>query len=224
MEVYVKKKDKNTDSVIGLTIVIIMFSIPFIATIISIMSSDDPLKIIIKRLSTIQVTALLFAVAVFMLYGLLARPKFYKAKLISKTTEIYKGEKITNMKFEIPQDCLTKTIIKCYTIGDNDLVVEKNYALGIKTVNLAAKYIEEIDKCREEIITKASKANKVPPLWPVFFLFKIMAVFVVFDAILGIILYPEHITLYILFVIVSGIVLYSLRSIKLSDIRNKKSN
>lgn len=108
---------------------------------------------------------LLFLLAIFciviLVYAvkeLLKKPTTYVVTLVSKKTEIYKDQMISYMTFtsnqvKFPND------IKCYTIGQNKFIENREYLLKIKDVVLEPKYIymkqsDRIEDINEEIENK----------------------------------------------------------------------
>ena len=148
MKVYSKKHDKNT-IIPGIIVTIILLLVSSGIFIASVMSE----KSFIDVLSSFGIL-LLFAViflgfSIYFIYILIKKPKDYKAKLINKKIEIYKGKQITYMKFstekerEQEEDFISSEY-KCYTIGKNNLIVGNDYSLGIKEFNWEPKYVEEL--------------------------------------------------------------------------------
>ena len=87
---------------------------------------------------------------------------------------------------------------KCYTIGENNLIVGNDYSLRIKEFNWEPKYVEEINDSYES--SKNKVASKVPNMTmsPIFFSIGLIFVGLLFLCILGIIIYPEYTSTYIM--------------------------
>lgn len=209
MKVYSKKHDKNT-IIPGIIVTIILLLVSSGIFIASVMSE----KSFIDVLSSFGIL-LLFAViflgfSIYFIYILIKKPKDYKAKLINKKIEIYKGKQITYMKFstekerEQEEDFISSEY-KCYTIGKNNLIVGNDYSLGIKEFNWEPKYVEELKNRYKNKIT-----DKVPNMTmsPVFLTIGLIFGGLLFLCILGIIIYPQYTSIYIIAGIFFGISLF----------------
>ena len=166
MKVYVKDKDKNPiiPSII-ITIVMLTFSI---GIFIFFIASKMPILDILDSLGSLIVLAILFFIlGVILIFILLKKPKGYIVKLVNKKIEMYNGMQITYMEFntedheEITEDEeetleddeevledeeeVSNADYLCYTIGENNLFIGKDYLLKIKEFNWEPKYIEEIN-------------------------------------------------------------------------------
>lgn len=208
MRVYVKKEDKI--SMIPIIIVTITFLSFSIGVFISVITSG---KSFIDVLASFGIT-LLFAIIFFgfgmcFVYTLIKKPKEYRAKLVNKKNETYNGKQITYMEFNTQkereqEEDFISTNYRCYTIGENNLIVGNDYSLRIKEFNWKPKYVEEINNFYEK--RKNKIANKVPNMTmpSSFFLIYLIFAGLLFFCILGIIMYPEYTYIYILVGIFSG--------------------
>lgn len=223
MRVYVKKEEKNT-MIPGIivTILFLSFSIGiFIAGITSGKSFID----VLASLGIILLFAIIFlGFGMYFGYALIKRPKGYKAKLVNKKIETYRGKQITYMEFstqkerEQEEDFISSNY-RCYTIGENNLIVGNYYSLRIKEFNWEPKYLEEINDSYENKV-----ASKVPNMTmsPVFFSVGLILVGLLFLCILGIIIYPVYTSTYIIVGIFSGVALF--RTFKVSKIWKVDNN
>ena len=193
------------------TIVFLSFSIGiFIAGITSGKSFIDVLA---SFGITLVFAIIFFGFGIYFLYALFKRPKGYKAKLVNKKIETFNGKQITYMEFntkkerEQEEDFISSNY-KCYTIGENNLVVGNNYSLKIKEFNWEPKYVEEINDSYEGKKNKVK--SKVPnmTLSPVFLAVGLVFGGLIFLCILGIIMYPEYTSTYIMFGIFCAIALF----------------
>ncbi len=212
MKVYVKKEDKNT--MIPRIIVTIVFLSVSVGIFIAFFKSG---KSFIDALASFGIT-LLFAIiflgfSMYFIYALIKRPKGYKAKLVNKKVETYNGKQITYMEFKTEkereqEEDFIPADYKCYTIGENNLIVGNNYSLRIKEFNWEPKYVEEINNSYENGINKVS--SKVPNMTmsPVFFSVGLIFGGLLFLCILGIIMYPQYTSTYIMFGILCGVALF----------------
>lgn len=81
---------------------------------------------------------------------LIRRPKAYNAKLVSKEIVNYRDRLIAHMTFKIQKatDIENNTYIdneyRCYTVGENSLIVGNEYSLKIKEFNWEPKRVEEL--------------------------------------------------------------------------------
>lgn len=205
MKVYVKKEDKNT-MIHGLIVTIMFLSISagiFIDFFKSKKSFDDVFFAII----------FFGGFSMYLIYALLKWPKGYKAKLVNKNIETYNGKQITYMEFntekkrEQAEDFISSDY-RCYTIGENNLIVGNDYLLRIKEFNWEPKFVEEINNSYES--SKNKVASKVPSMTmsPVFFSIGLIWSGLIFLCILGIIKYPQYTASYITFGTFAGVALF----------------
>lgn len=212
MKVYVKKSDKST-MIPGIIVTILFLSFSIGIFIAGITSGKSFIDVLASLGITLVFAIIFFGFGVCFVYALIKRPKGYKAKLVNKKVETYNGKQITYMEFntekerEQEEDFISADY-KCYTIGENNLVVGNDYSLKIKEFNWEPKYVEEINNSYEQ--TKNKVANKVPnmTLSPVF-----LAVGLIFGGnlllcILGIIMYPQYTSTYIMVGIFFGVALF----------------
>lgn len=180
---------------------------------------------------------LFFGLGMFFIFYLLKRPKAYKAKLISKKIEIYDGKQITYMEFsaqkekEQEEDFISPDY-KCYTIGENNLVIGNYYALKIKEFNWKPRYVEELQINQEDEeklkLTKNTKKEKVASKVPntnlsiVSFIIAFSLIALILLCILELKLYPEYQTEYIVAIIFFAIALY--RTFKVSKLWKRDNN
>lgn len=215
MRVYVKKEDKKVDKntmISGIIVTIIFLSVS-VGIFIAFFKSG---KSFIDALASFG-GALLFAIisfgfSMYFIYTLIKRPKGYKAKLVNKKIETYNGKQITYMEFNTEkereqEEDFISTDCKCYTIGENNLIAGNDYSLRIKEFNWEPKYVEEINDSYES--KKNKFASKVPSMtmFPVFFAVGILGG-LIFLCILGIIMYPQYTSTYIMFGIFCAVALF----------------
>lgn len=217
MKVYVKKEDKNT-TIPGIIVMIIflLFSVATFTAIIFLLKDGKSFVDILASSGSIIIFALIFfGFSMFFIYSLVKRPKGYKVKLVNKKVQKYKGNQITYMEFRTQKenekdDDFISSKYKCYTIGDNNLIVDNDYSLKIKEFNWEPKCVEEISDSyvnrKNKVTEKTPKMNI--PLVPI----SIGALFVgmLFLCILGIITYPEYTSTYIMTGIFSTLFLFAL--------------
>lgn len=162
---------------------------------------------------TLLFAIIFFGFSMYFIYALIKRPKGYKAKLVNKKVETYNGKQITYMEFntekerEQEEDFISADY-KCYTIGENNLIVGNDYSLIIKEFNWEPKYVEEINNSYEQ--TKNKVSSKVPNMTmsPVFFSVGLIFGGLLFLCVLGIIMYPQYTSTYIIFGIFCGTSLF----------------
>lgn len=210
MKVYVKKEDKSSMTLrIIITIIFISFPIG-----IFIFEYKSSMSFVSALISSGLNTGIFLAFGIYFIYELFKSPKEYKLKLIIKRNETYKGKKITYMRFskqkEKDIDDLNALDYKCYTVGENNLIVGNDYILKIKEYNWEPKRVEEIDNSKEKkVISKDPHINFLSILLPVGLFF----LGLLFLCILGIIIYPEYASTYITFFIVLGTTLFAIYKI-----------
>ncbi len=158
MKVYVKKEDKNT-KVPGIIVTVLFLSVS-IGIFIAAFTSDRSFADIIASALMLLVFALVFfGFAMYFVYALFKKPKGYEVTLVNKKIETYNGKHITCLEFnteeteaeleamkqeeEMEEEFISPDY-KCYTIGENNLVVGNKYSLLIKEFNWEPKSVEEI--------------------------------------------------------------------------------
>lgn len=207
MRVYTKKEDRS--SMVPGVIATIFFLAFSIGIFIAFFSSKESFIDTLSALGIALLMAIVFFVlSMYFICYLIKRPRGYKAKLINKKFETYNGKQITYMEFstlhegedeEGQDEDSMEADYKCYTIGDNNLITNRDYSLRIKEFNWEPKYVEEIDN---SYVSKKNKvANKIPnvSLSPLFFVMGFFEAGMLFFCILGIILYPQYISTYLAF-------------------------
>lgn len=161
MRVYVKKKDKK--SMIPGLIVTIIFTVFPICVLIGLINSKKELIDALIEYGSVIVFAIIFlGFGLFFVYSLIKSPKGYKATLVTKKSQTYNGKQITYMKFSTQKekeqdDDFISTNYYCYTFGENDLIINKNYSLKIKEYNWEPKYVEELTE--ENNVLKSAAVN-----------------------------------------------------------------
>lgn len=110
-----------------------------------------------------------FLLSLVMIYSLLKRPRLYRAKLISKKTELIDGKNKTVLIFKITGKLKDKDLssdktvintVKCYTMEENNLIINNNYILKIKELGWKPLNLyEDKNKINEENLAN----NKVAP-------------------------------------------------------------
>ena len=204
MKVYVKKEDKN--SMIPGIIITIVFIIFSLYAIMSFFETKKDSSIAVLLFGII-----FFGLSMYLIYSLFKRPKCYKAKLVDKKVEIYKGRQITYMEFNIETEDENNFISSnyyCYTIGVNSLTVGHDYSLKIKEFNWNPIFVDEINNSYVEHKNKI--ASKLPRLnmSPVFYAVGLFFGGIAFACILGIIMYPQYIISYIIYGTFNGLALF----------------
>ena len=212
MKVYVKKEDKDT-MIPGIIITIIFLSIS-VGIFISFFKSEKSFVDTLASFGNTLVGAIIFfGFSMYFIYILFKRPKGYKAKLVNKKIETYNGRQITYMKFKTEKESeqeedFISSDYRCYTIGENNLIVGNDYSLRIKEFNWEPKFVEEINNSYES--SKNKVASKVPnmTITPVSFSVGLIFGGSIFFCILGIIMYPQYTPTYIMVGIFCGAALF----------------
>ena len=243
MKVYVKDKDKNPiiPSII-ITIVMLTFSI---GVFIFFIASKMPISDILDSFGFLIVLAVIFFVlGVILIYILLKKPKGYIVKLVNKKIEMYNGMQITYMEFntedheEITEDEeetledeeevledeeeISNADYLCYTIGENNLFIGKDYLLKIKEFNWEPKYIEEINYSYEQKKIKVNSKASNNSTSLIFHLIELIFGVLLLMCIVGIIMYPEDTYTYSIAATIFAFVLFA--TIKISIRKNKNTN
>lgn len=210
MRVYVKKEDRNPmfPGIIVMTI-FLSFSI---GMFIAFIQSDKPfIETLASAGSLLLFAIIFFAFGIYFAHALIKKPKAFLGQLVSKKSEIYKGKNITSMVFRIragkeqKEEC-DEVEYQCYTKGENNLILEKEYVLKIKEFNWEIKYVKEMIDEKNEVVRSLPEVTLYPVLLAILFFFGGM----VFLCILGLIFYPENLVYYISFGICFGIGFYKL--------------
>ena len=212
MRVYVKKEDKNT-MIPGIIVTILFLSVSIGIFIAAITSGKSFIDVLASFGIKLVFAIIFFGFGMYFLYALFKRPQGYKATLVNKKIETFNGKQITYMEFntekerEQEEDFISSDY-KCYTIGENNLVVGNNYSLKIKEFNWEPKYIEEINDSYEK--NKNIVKSKIPnmTLAPVFLALELIFGGSLFLCILGIIMYPEYTLTYIIVGIFCAVTLF----------------
>lgn len=218
MKVYVKKEDKNP---MFPGIIATVLSLAFaIVTFISRNTSGKTLSELFSEFGLEFLFALMsLVIGICCFYALVKHPKNYKAKLVNKNIEIYKNQQITYMEFstmkkiEQEEDLIPKNYM-CYTIGENNLIIGKDYALGIKEFNWEPKYVTEINNLCETNKNKVQKTIPSTSMTPVFFAVGAFCKVLVAICILGMLLYPKYTVGYIIVGTVYAIIAYRVTKAK----------
>lgn len=197
----------------GIIVTIVFLSVSIGIFIAGITSGKSFIDVLASFGITLLFAIIFFGFGMYFLYALFKRPKGYKATLVNKKIETFNGKQITYMEFntekerEQEEDFISADY-KCYTIGENNLVVGNDYLLRIKEFNWEPKYIEEINNSYEQ--KKNKVASKVPNMTmsPVFFSLGLFFGGQLFLCILGIIMYPQYTSTYIMFGIFCGAALF----------------
>ncbi len=230
MKVYVKKKDRQ--SMLPGIIIITIFLAFSIGVFVSAFNYEGSFLEFLEGGAVLILFAIIFfAFGIFFLYMLIKPSKGYRVKLVSKETENYRGKEITYMKFNVkknPDEEPIKSSYNCYTIGENNLIVEKDYILKIKEFNWQPKYIEDIneyyERTKTEAPTKLPEMNISPVLLAIRFIFGGMTLF----CILGIILHPQYLNIYLIEGVIFGGSFYATHKLdkilKRLDKEDKKNN
>lgn len=139
MRVYVKKEDKNT-MIPGIIVTIIFLSFSIGVFIAGITSGKSFIDVLASFGITLLFAIIFFGFGIYFVYALIKRPKRYKAKLVNKKNETYNGKQITYMEFSTQkereqEEDFVPSDYRCYTIGENNLIVGNVYSLRIKEFN-----------------------------------------------------------------------------------------
>ena len=212
MKVYVKKEDNNT--IIPGIIATVIFLLISVGIFIAFFKSEKSFADVLSSFGIVLIFAIIFfGFSMYFIYTLFKKPKSYKVKLVNKKIETYNDRQITYMEFntekerEQEEDFISPDY-KCYTIGENNLIVGSYYSLRIKEFNWEPKYVEEINNLYES--QKNKVASKVPNMTmsPVFFSVGLIFGGLIFLCILGIIMYPQYTFTYITFGTFCGVALF----------------
>lgn len=212
MKVYVKKEDKNT-MIPGIIITIIFLSVS-VGIFIAFFKSEKSFVDTLASFGIILVFAIIFfGFSMYFIYILFKRPKGYKTKLVNKKIETYNGRQITYMEFnaekerEQEEDFISSDY-RCYTIGENNLIVGNDYSLRIKEFNWEPKFVEEINNSYERTKNKVASKDHNMTTFPAFFPVGLIFGGLIFLCILGIIMYPQYTSTYIIIGIFFGAALF----------------
>lgn len=212
MKVYVKKEDKNT-IIPGIIVAIVFLSFSIGIFIAYFKSGKSFAEALVSFGITFFVAIIFFVFGVFFIYFLFKRSKGYKAKLVNKKIETYNGKQITYMEFntekerEQEEDFISSDY-RCYTVGENNLIVGKDYLLRIKEFNWEPKFVDLINNSNKNF--KNNVTSKVPnmSMIPIFLSIRLILYGWIFLCVLGIIKYPQYTFTYIMFGAFCGVPLY----------------
>jgi len=148
MRVYVKKKNKNS-TIPVIVMMIIFLSFPVGVFITFLKSGGSFVDTLLSIGDLLPFVILVSVFGIFCLCVLIKWPKGYKVKLVDKKIETYKGRQITNMLFRTQkeneqEEDFVSDKYKCFTKGENDLIVGNDYILKIKEFGWVPKFVEEI--------------------------------------------------------------------------------
>lgn len=166
----IKVKDRNYEDLIGMTILIIVFSFFAIAIICCCIFSEGTFfEKSLMYFMPLLFALLFFLVVIYSIINIFKKPVEYKAKLIKKEYKKYKFKYITEMTFKIRDKDYEDTLVKyekfvCYTKGENDLIENNTYSIGIKEFDWRVKYITE--NINETLLKKMPE----PAMWLVILL------------------------------------------------------
>lgn len=207
MRVYVKKRDRSPflmSIILG-----IIFTCFGVITYIVFTKSERPfIEVFSDYGIMIPFGFVFFIIGVYIIANLFVPAKKYKLRLISKKEQVYKGKIITYMGFSGNKekevfDDLIDADYKCYTIGQNDLVVGDDYCVKIKEFNWCPKSVETLDNYNDN-----KTKEHVPMSIPLITIPIVFCGIMILLCIIGMILYPKYIFEYITFSLVDGVVLY----------------
>ena len=212
MKVYVKKEDRN--AMIPGIIVTIIFLAVSVGIFIAFFKSKKSFVDALASFGTELIFAIIFfGFSMYFIYALFKWPKGYKAKLVNKGIETYNDRQITYMEFNTEKEReqledFVPSDYRCYTIGENNLIVGNDYSLKIKEFNWEPKFVEEINSSYGNSQNKV--ASKVPNMTmsPVFFSVELIFSGLIILCILGIIMYPQYTSTYIIFGTFCGVALF----------------
>ena len=126
MRVYVKKEDRRS-MIPGIAAAIFMLAFS-IGVFVLAMTSEPTLMDALKTYGILLLVALIFfGLGIYCVFAFFKRPKGYKAKLISKKTEIYNGEQITYMEFAAPKAEETHEEHMDTEDEDNEEYIDEDY-------------------------------------------------------------------------------------------------
>lgn len=227
MKVYVKK-DRKKNVLLGVIVMSLFIIIPIAVILRVLLDNGTFLDKLANWFIPVTWSLVLFYFGASLFYGFIKKPAYFGAVLISKSVEFYNGQKITNMTFKVnkpnrKEDDLGYSHFSCYTIGENDLVLEKKYLLYIKEFSWKVRRVEEClaNEYRE-------KEMKSVTLRPVFIAVEIMFLSIVIACVLGIVFYPEFIVTYacagVLMLIPCITIIVMLVKYEKDDAKNKVQN
>ena len=195
MKVYTKKEDRGT-IIPGVIITIVLLSFPIGMAIINNQSEKSFIDILVSLVTAFPLN-LIFLMGLCLLFAFIKKPKYYKAKLISKKTETYNGKQITYMDFgtrkkKEQEEDLISSHYKCFTVGGNNLVVGNDYLLGIKESSWRPVFVEEANNSLK--IKKVKAKEEVPnsSYSPVFLFVGIMFGGLLLFCAMCAIMYPQY--------------------------------
>ncbi len=148
MKVYVKRSDRPS-AWIGYVVTLIFFAFD-VAIFMRFIKSFNGVYTLDSLMTNLDSnwTPLIFGTifAVFLvcfIFSLLKRPEQHRARLVKKTTELYKGQDIDYMSF----DAWNKRYysINCYTASPNELVVGLDYTVTIKGFSQKVIAVSELE-------------------------------------------------------------------------------
>lgn len=209
MKVYVKKRDKNP-FLMSIILGIIFIAFGVITYIVFTKSERPFIEVFSDYGIMIPFGFIFFIIGVYIIVNLFRPAKKYKLRLISKKEQVYKGKIITYMGFSGNKekevfDDLIDADYKCYTIGQNDLVVGNDYSVKIKEFNWCPKSVETLDNFND------NKAKEHVPIS--ISLITIPIAFcgiMILLCIIGMILYPKYILEYAIWGVINSVILYSI--------------
>lgn len=224
MKVNVKKEDKNSIAVVIFVIgILLSFSIGIFIAFFK--SEKTSLVDVLNLFQTLLLFAIcFFCISMSIFCYLFKSPRAYRAKLVSKKTEIYDGKQITYMEFYVERDKNLKLDImpytyKCYTTFENNLIVGNDYVLKIKEFNYEPKMVEEFNSSYENSKSKViDKISNTTRKSVIFYLLCFLFGCEVCCDIVGIIYYFESLEICMSFGI--RLVLVLIFAFKLSDFIN----
>lgn len=176
MKVYVKKGESE-QIVIHYVMSLIIITFVVIGATLGISNSNFDIDFeyifsdfdifieFITRSGMSILTALVFGSIPLFIYGaifflFIKPPKDFKAKLVSKKTEIYNNQEITYMEFKLinKKKVASATPLQylCYTYGENDLIENNFYLIKVKEFNWKIRSVHELDKDFENKLQEVS--------------------------------------------------------------------
>ena len=206
MKVYPKNEDKK-GIIVGFIVGVVLLSFVgfLIYHLIWELKKGTELHVAILNDSIAIAFAFAFIICGGMIIYYIFKPaKKYKAILLKKEKEKYNNNEVWMMKFKVYiVDNNEEEIIEVegYTLEDNNYKVNNNYIVGVKEANWSIRYIEELDE-------KNYKSNKGTSFNPLFISLLIVFMTILFVSILGMIMYPQYLVIYIITALFASVPLY----------------
>lgn len=208
MKVYVKKRDKSP-FLMGIILGIIFIGFGVITYIVFTRRERPFIEVFSDYGIMIPFGFIFFIIGIYIIVNLFRPAKKYKLRLTSKKEQVYNGKIITYMGFSGDKekevfDDLIDADYKCYTIGQNNLVVGDDYIVKIKEFNWCPKSVKALDDYKND--TKEHVPISISLITiPIAF-----CGIMILLCIIGMILYPKYILEYAIWGVINSVILYSI--------------